>query len=98
MLSRRARLPCKEIPKTKIEKNARIPQLTTYAHTNVNRSLTCRILTAIKKPYASVFAYEPRMNEADPPREIPNAVEQHARTPRATTSRMGQSLITLKRV
>jgi hypothetical protein len=60
----------------------------------VNRSRTCRILTAIKKLYASVFAYELRMKEADPPREIPNAAEQHARTAKAVTSRIGQSLIT----
>ena len=55
----------------------------TYAHTNVNKSRTCRILTAIKKAYASVFTYESRMNVADPPSEMPKAAEQHTDLARA---------------
>jgi hypothetical protein len=82
----------------KIEKNARILQLMTYAQTNVNRSRTCRILTAIKNAYARVFAYEPRMNDADPPSEMPNAAEQQARTPKTATTRIGQNLNTFVRV
>jgi hypothetical protein len=77
-----------------MEKYERIPQLTTYAHTNVNRSRTCRMLTAITKAYASVFAYVSRMNFADPPSEMPNTDEQQARIPRPATSRIGQRLKT----
>jgi hypothetical protein len=64
----------------------------------VNRSRTCRILTAIKKAYAKVFTYESRMNDADRPSEMPNAAEQQAKIPRAATSRIGQNLKTFIRV
>src|SRR6266566_8246626 len=71
-----------------------MPQLMTNTQTNVYRSRTCRMLIAIRKAYRIVLLYASRMNVAEPPREMPNAAEQHAHTARKATRRIGQNFNT----